>query len=273
MTTQLGYDRIRFARGSKGGLLLLLVISADSASKFSKLAAADSTEHPYVGKDDLKSETCLTCHPSKNQGKYVHTAVSMGCDSCHQLTSTNDHTAITLRAMGGGLCAKCHEINKKAVQHGPYRAGKCILCHNPHTGAYKAETRASVATLCLTCHLANQPDVKVDSTNERVYLLDGMVYSLSTWQSAPKIGAGHGGNSPSRKQGAGRESGTQNPENACLTCHEPHAGKAEHLLRQGAENRGGEKVRASDYVNDIMSGSIDVQYVPENESSYLREPL
>ena len=202
--------RIRSAEGSKGGLLLLLVTSAVWASRISKLSAADSSDqsyletsdHPYLETKDRKTETCLKCHPTKNQGKFVHTAVGMGCESCHQAASADDKTTITLRATGGDLCSKCHEINKDPVLHGPYKAGQCLICHNPHTGAYPAQTRAAVSTLCLGCHMLNQPDVRVNAETKTVSLLDGRTYDLATWESAPKIGAAHFENKLPRRASA-----------------------------------------------------------------------
>jgi hypothetical protein len=121
--------------------------------------------------------------------------------------------------------------------------------------------------------MANQPDVKVDFANKRVYLLDGMVYSLSTWRAAPKIGAEHGGNNLSRRENdrfVGGEPGRENADNGCLTCHEPHAGKMEHLLRKDARNQGDEKFLSRSREIDFMSLSGGGRHVPESQRSYLR---
>jgi len=75
--------------------------------------AAQTTEHPYIAPDDIKSETCLTCHPDKKEGKFVHTAVGMGCENCHQAASEKEKekTSITLVATGGAGLLYCFAAN------------------------------------------------------------------------------------------------------------------------------------------------------------------
>ena len=229
--------------------MLLLFTSAVWASRTSKLSATDSSDHPlletsdhpYLEDKDRKTETCLRCHPAKNQGKFVHTAVGKGCESCHQVASAHDKTTITLRATGGDLCSKCHEINKDPVVHGPYQAGQCLICHNPHSGAYPAQTRAAVSTVCLDCHMLNQPDVRLEAETKTVSLLDGRVYDLAAWERAPKIATTHFENKLPGRTGAQvavQESGKIDAESNCLACHDPHSSQAEHLLRKAAKARG-----------------------------------
>ncbi len=233
--------RIRSAEGSKGDLLLLLVISAVWVSRVRKISADDSPDHPYLETKDLKAETCLKCHPAENRGKFVHTAVGMGCETCHDAATADNKTTITLWAAGGNLCAKCHELKKDPELHGPYKAGQCLICHNPHTGAYKAQTRAVVNTLCLSCHMLNQPEAGVNAATQKVSLLDGRDYDLASWESAPKIAAGHSENNMPHAASdsvAVKGSGKPDAELNCLSCHGPHASKAEHLLRKAAKGRG-----------------------------------
>jgi predicted CXXCH cytochrome family protein len=160
--------------------------------------------------------------------------VGMGCESCHQAASADNKTTLRLRAAGGDLCAKCHEIRKNAVLHGPYQAGQCLICHNPHGGAYEAQTRADVNTLCLSCHMLNQPDARVNVPAKMVSLLDGRVYDLASWQNAPKIGGGHAESHLPRKTSApvtAKDPGKPGAEPTCLTCHDPHSSQVQHLLR------------------------------------------
>ena len=249
MRPKISFLRIRSAESSKGGLLLLLVTSAVWGSRVNKISAADSKgpkyvetmDHPLLEPKDLKSETCLRCHSAKNEGKFVHTAVGMGCEACHQADSENSRTVMALSATGGVLCAKCHAINTKSVLHGPYQAGQCVICHDPHAAAFPAQTRASGNALCLSCHMLDQPEARVDAQTSTVSLFDGQVYDLAAWQSAPKIGARHPGNKMERTSSdpaAVKTPDKPASELRCLACHDPHASKGGHLLRSGVAGPG-----------------------------------
>jgi predicted CXXCH cytochrome family protein len=242
--------KIRPAEGSCGGLLLLLVTSAVCVSRVSKLSADDFpdhhyleiVDHPHLESKDLKTETCLKCHPAKNQEKFVHTAVGTGCQNCHRATNGDGKTKLTLVATGGDLCAKCHEIKKDPVLHGPYKAGKCLICHDPHTAPYPGQTRAAVNTLCLSCHMLNQPEVSVNAQIKTVTLLDGQALDLASWQSAPKISERHPNRNdvPLKQDGpvTSTASGKLDAQLSCLSCHDPHASKAEHLLHKMGDGTG-----------------------------------
>src|SRR5262245_35757273 len=72
------------------GLLFVLLSSTVLALKANRIAASGSElssgetlDHPLLEPKDLKTETCTTCHTAKNQGRFVHTAVTTGCQSCH----------------------------------------------------------------------------------------------------------------------------------------------------------------------------------------------
>lgn len=289
--------------------MLLLVLSADGHARMNKLAATqgrgpveaygrpgvsrlpwvsgfgkavaaipgqpgtETLNHPYVDEKELKSDTCLTCHPTKNQGKHVHAAVGMGCEGCHQAISRDGQTMITLLATGGSLCAKCHAINNNRVQHAPYAQGQCLICHNPHSGAYPAETRAAVSTLCLVCHMPNQPGASLSADGKRVSLLDGITYDRVEWQRAPKINSRHGERTVAGSDGSkaeAKDSGKVNDEIDCLACHQPHAGKAEHLLRSH-EGTGGATVWPSGAgQRGFRSTESGLWGVPEHQGSFFR---
>ncbi len=220
--------RIRLAVGPLRGLLLLLVISAVLVLRISKLSAADSTEHPFVETKGLKSETCLQCHPDKNQGKFVHTAVGMGCENCHQTTSEKNKTTITLVATGGDLCVMCHEAPKDPVLHGPFKSGQCLTCHDPHSSEFKAQTRAAGNALCLACH------ADVQAPAETVTLFGSQKISKADFDAIPKIDL-----DPTQRFGhpwvthpvavvpdllrAGEKM-------SCLSCHAHHASGDENLI-------------------------------------------
>jgi predicted CXXCH cytochrome family protein len=222
----------------------------------------------------LNTETCLKCHPAKNQGKFVHTAVGFGCESCHVAASTEYQTTIMLRATGGNLCGKCHELRKEPLLHGPYKSGQCLICHNPHAEDHPSQTRAAVDTLCLACHMLNQPDARVNAAARVVTLLDGREYDLAAWESAPKISEGHAGNIGVAHGAAGgftvNQPGKREVEINCLSCHDPHASKSDHLLRKVVD--GQDSTRTVDG-REIMRFNAELKAVPRHQARSSGGPL
>jgi predicted CXXCH cytochrome family protein len=155
----------------------------------------------------------------------VHTAVAMGCEKCHHVSSENNQTTITLVATGGTLCAMCHETRQDAVLHGPYKAGQCLICHSPHSGEHLAQTRAEPDTLCLSCHGFGRQDVKVNTDTQVVTLPGGQTLSLDEYRQAPKLGSGRPGapGHPVMEHPLGGSNPrTKDANLSCLSCHDPH---------------------------------------------------
>jgi predicted CXXCH cytochrome family protein len=193
-----------------------------------QVSAEEPIEHPLLEQRDIKPETCLTCHPEKKEGKFVHSAVGMGCQKCHQAISEKNKTTITLLATGGELCAKCHEAKKDPVLHGPYRNGQCLICHDPHSSEFKAQTRAAGNSLCLECH-APKP-----ATADTVSLFSVQKISRADFQAIPEIeldptrSFGHPCATHPVAQVADPLHGGE--PMSCLSCHAPHASALPNLL-------------------------------------------
>ncbi|MFB3920968.1 MAG: cytochrome c3 family protein [Terriglobia bacterium] len=222
-------------------LSALMVIGSDR-----KASAAQLTEHPFIAPDDIKSETCLTCHPNKAEGRFVHTVLKAGCENCHHTVSENDRrkTTVTLVAVGGDLCSECHAASRAPVQHGPYKARLCLICHEPHSSDFAKQTRAETNILCSSCHDARPPDVRIDAANKSVTLLGGRTFDLAAYEKAPKIKVTHAKANAAYAAGQAirvEEAKRHDGEPGCLDCHVPHAGQAEHLLRGAAKRRGGDE--------------------------------
>jgi len=186
--------------------------------------------HPYIEQNDVKTETCLRCHPHEQEGKFVHSAMASGCESCHQTTSDKEtlKTTITLTATGGDLCAMCHEATKDPVVHGPVKAGQCLTCHDPHASEFKAQMRADGNELCLACHAPKR------TTTETVVLFKSVTMSDQDFQAVPKIAL-----DPTRKVGhpwarhpVGDCPNPLNPNEkmSCLSCHQPHSSTEQSLI-------------------------------------------
>jgi predicted CXXCH cytochrome family protein len=194
--------------------------------------AQTATEHPYIDPGKIKSETCLTCHPDKNEGRFVHATGAAGCESCHRSISEKRKTTISLAAEGGGLCTGCHQVKQSVVAHFPYKTGQCLVCHNPHSSAFPGQTRAAARTLCMSCHGEGSPDVKVDVSTKTVSLLGGRGIEFATYQRAQKVPSGHG--EKSRSQSPSNSSAA---EVNCLTCHNAHTSGAKGPLSLAGSGR------------------------------------
>jgi predicted CXXCH cytochrome family protein len=192
------------------------------------VCAEEPIEHPFIEPRDIKPETCLTCHPEKMARRFVHTAVRMGCKNCHHIISEKNKTTMTLFAAEGDLCAKCHEVKKGPVLHGPYEKGQCLICHDPHSSEFKAQTRTAVDPLCLECHAPGP------AAGETVSLFNLKTISKADFEAIPKIGL-----DPTRRFGHPRPTHpvaeVADPLHAgekisCLSCHDPHTSTLPNLL-------------------------------------------
>jgi predicted CXXCH cytochrome family protein len=190
--------------------------------------AEEAVEHPLIAPKDINPVTCLTCHPEKKEGRFVHTAIGMGCESCHHIVSEKNKTTITLLAAGGGLCAKCHEATNAPVLHGPYKNGQCLVCHDPHSSPFQAQTRAAGNSLCLECHAPRRVAA------ETVSLFNFEKISKADFEAIPKTAL-----DPMLRLGhpcaTHPVSEADDPLHAgermsCLSCHNPHASTLPNLL-------------------------------------------
>ncbi|MGB7728023.1 MAG: cytochrome c3 family protein [Candidatus Acidiferrum sp.] len=117
--------------------------------------------HPVPLDKNTDSAKCLECHADKAKGKFVHTAISMGCTSCHEVRVNKDVTRVKLiTATPYGLCLTCHKDKNAAELKGtvhPPAVRDCLKCHDPHESdnknqLLKPETGDQKDNLCLTCH-------------------------------------------------------------------------------------------------------------------------
>ena len=223
----------------RAGLIFLSLLAAIATFAVIEIHAQEGVEHPFIEPKDIKPETCLTCHPEKKDAKFVHTAVGMGCERCHRITSADHKTAITLVATGGDLCATCHAPKKDPVLHGPYKAGQCLVCHDPHTGAYAAQIRADVNTLCLGCHGSGQRNVKASADQKTVSLAGNQSVDVGDYSQAPKLALDPSGISGHPVKGhplTGKDPRAKNAPWNCVSCHDPHSSALPKLMPQGVKS-------------------------------------
>ena len=221
------------------------------------MGSAFAAKHPVpLDAKDLKDTKCLECHEDKTKGAHVHTAVTMGCFSCHEVRVNKDITRVKLiKTTPASLCLSCHE-NKKQVEgqtiHPPAVRG-CIKCHDPHMSAngnqlIKATNGASKEdNLCLSCH---NTGVDVPKDGSRHAALDmgcetchvthkngprgqqEFDYHLKT--SVPKLCVEcHDPKDASlQKAHQGQPFGVAN----CTQCHNPHSSKLPKLMQTFTHN-------------------------------------
>lgn len=117
--------------------------------------------HPVPLEKNADSAKCLECHADKAKGKAVHTAISTGCTSCHEVRVNRDVTRVKLiTATSYGLCLTCHADKNaaeiKGTVHKP-AVRDCLKCHDPHASDNKDQLLKPTSgdqkeNLCLSCH-------------------------------------------------------------------------------------------------------------------------
>jgi len=121
-----------------------------------------AARHPVPLTADMDSAKCAECHENKAKGKSVHTAIAMGCTSCHEIRVTKDVTRIKLiKSTSAAVCITCHADKKSTDLKGkvhPPAVRDCVKCHDAHASdnknqLLKPESGDSKASnLCLSCH-------------------------------------------------------------------------------------------------------------------------
>lgn len=134
--------------------------------------------HPVPLEKNADSAKCLECHADKAKGKAVHTAISTGCTSCHEIRVNKDITRVKLiTTTPYSLCLTCH-ANKNSAEikgtvHKP-AVRDCLKCHDPHATdnrfqLLKPTSGDAKENLCLTCHTTG---VNVPEKGSRHVALD-----------------------------------------------------------------------------------------------------
>jgi len=134
-----------------GGLLSLALVCPLIAVK-----------HPVPLDPKVDAAKCLECHADKTKGKAVHSAMKMGCLSCHEVRVNKEATHVKLiTATPADLCFTCHSDKNPSSIKGhvhPPAVRDCLKCHDPHTSANKDQLLKAVSggtkdeNLCLSCH-------------------------------------------------------------------------------------------------------------------------
>ncbi len=213
--------------------------------------AAWAGVHPVPLDPKADPSTCAQCHEDKTKGKSVHTAIAMGCTSCHEIRARKDVTRVKLTTTTTvALCITCHADKKAADIKGkihPPAVRDCVKCHDPHASENKnqllkpASGDSKDTNLCLTCH---KMGVDVPKDGSRHAALDmgcdtchvthktgqrgkrEFDYHLTKDAPALCIDCHDPKDATLQKAHQGQPFGTAN----CLNCHDPHQSAGKHLM-------------------------------------------
>jgi predicted CXXCH cytochrome family protein len=219
--------------------------------------AAWSAVHPVPLQPNQDPSTCVSCHEDKTKGKFVHTAISMGCNTCHEIRVRKDTTRIKLKTTTSvALCLTCHADKKAADIKGkvhPPAIRDCVKCHDPHTSDNKNQLRKAVSgdtkdtNLCLRCH---KMGMNVPKDGSRHPALDNGCDTCHTTHKTGERGVREFDfhltkNAPGLCQDChdvkdadlikahqGQPFGSAD----CVSCHDPHQSDAKHLMAKFTHN-------------------------------------
>jgi predicted CXXCH cytochrome family protein len=195
----------------------------------STISSTAPATHPVALAPDTDASTCLGCHSNIQEGKYVHSAMQMGCLSCHVIQQQGGTTVVALNAPADQLCFSCHTKSTDSVQHMPYRTGGCTVCHSPHASNFPAHTLVAHQDLCLGCHAQGLPKVSKNTITtpwgarftsaqfKRVFYL-----GLNKAHTANHPVEGHPVTGPNSLV-------AKAPGLSCLSCHTAHTSTEAHL--------------------------------------------
>jgi len=221
----------------KGSWYVLLPVVALVCWPLEALAQMDvwssGGAHPVTLKPNAESSMCSECHSSISKGKYVHSAMTMGCTTCHQVKNEKGVTQVNLVAPVTQLCLTCHSIAQDKVLHRPYKLGDCIVCHSPHASDFPAHTWVSQQETCLGCHARVR--LKVNARKKTVSVPWGVTLTFNQMQGWMylNLNATLTANHPVEGHpvsGPNTALGPKAPPITCLSCHRPHGANHANLL-------------------------------------------
>jgi predicted CXXCH cytochrome family protein len=206
--------------------------------------------HPVPLEKDADAAKCLECHSDKAKGKFVHTAASTGCTSCHEIRVNRDVTRVKLiTTTSYGLCLTCHADKNAAEIKGKVHKPAlrdCVKCHDPHQSDNKNQLLKPTngdaeENLCLSCHAVG---VNVPEKGSRHAALDlgcetchlthktgepGKIefdYHLTKAPPALCLDCHDASSADLQKAHQNQPFATAN----CVSCHDPHQSKLPKLM-------------------------------------------
>ncbi len=225
--------------------VLILLISLIALFSVSEPLSAQEQKSPakpipaVKPHDPLAGKECSDCHKRVVPLK-VNCLLAKEdlCEFCHQVPAEGGLTRLV--AAPEPLCFKCHKKDqfRGSFAHGPFAAGACTTCHDPHGGDVPGMLRIPGKQMCLECHtdmtaqLANAKfrhrpaagectDCHSPHMSEQRNLLISAVPAL--------CGKCHEKVAKDQQTAAVKHSPVTE-ESACMNCHDPHAAQEGNLL-------------------------------------------
>jgi predicted CXXCH cytochrome family protein len=206
--------------------------------------------HPVPLEKNADSTKCLECHADKAKGKSVHTAISTGCTSCHEIRVSRDVTRVKLiTTTPYALCLTCHADKNaadiKGIVHKP-AVRDCLKCHDPHESDNKYQLLKPTSggqkeNLCLTCHATglNAPEkgsrhAALDMGCETCHVthktgeVDNLEFNYHLIKSLPTLCLGC--HDPSSEQLQKAHHNQPFATANCVQCHDPHQSAMPKLM-------------------------------------------
>jgi len=207
--------------------------------------------HPVPLDPKADPKTCLECHDDKTKGAHVHSAMAMGCTTCHEIRVNRDTTRVKLTTTTpSALCLTCHDDKKQVAGHTVHQPAirDCTKCHDPHSSPNEKQlllpTNGSTKAdnLCLTCHTQG---TNVPKEGSRHAALDmgcetchvthkngergNPEFDFHLTKTAPALclDCHDAKDAALQKAHQGQPFATAN----CLTCHDPHQSSKPKLMQ------------------------------------------
>lgn len=220
------------------------------------IGSAMAAKHPVPLDPKADPSTCLQCHEDKTKAAHVHSAMQMGCTTCHEIRVNHDITRVKLTTTNPtALCLTCHDDKKQVAGQTihPPAVRDCTKCHDPHsspnenqllkptTGATKDDN------LCLTCHTQGT-DVPKDGSRHAALDMGCSTchvthkngergkqefdYHLTKSTPALCLDCHDAKDADLQKAHQGQPFATAN----CVQCHNPHQSKLPKLMQTFTHN-------------------------------------
>lgn len=201
---------------------------------------------------------CMGCHMDMRDKFEKHTkADDRTCVNCHQLEGYT--TIEATEPSNDNPCYNCHTDKigpfSQEYIHGPVAGGGCTVCHNPHGTAFDKNLHSPVQELCFSCHEDLADELKNEylhhpfrdgfctechdphSTNNRWMLIknsENVCLACHEKEGTLKTHRHPYNVKPKNKLLVDLQL-NEKGRLECISCHNPHSAKVEHLLKVSGE--------------------------------------